>query len=119
DPETGLVAEVTYRSPDGIPVVRAEVVLRNDGDTTLHLESVTSLVLGGLAPVDAADLLWADNEWAAECRWRHEPLRLTAPDVNGRVPFHEARTTFALAGRGTWSSCGHLPMGGLTDRRSG
>ena len=48
DRETGLVAEVTYRSPDGIPVLRSEVVLRNEGDATLHLESVSSLVVGRL-----------------------------------------------------------------------
>ena len=50
DPETGLVAEVTYRSPDGIPVLRSEVTLRNEGRRTLHLESVSSLVVGGLTP---------------------------------------------------------------------
>ncbi|WP_405868994.1 hypothetical protein OG407_02010 [Streptomyces sp. NBC_01515] len=33
-------------------------------------------------------------------------------DVNGRPGF-------SLSGQGTWSSCGHLPMGGPTDRRSG
>lgn len=50
DPETGLVAEVTYRSPDGVPVLRSEVTLRNEGRTTLHLESVSSLAVGCLTP---------------------------------------------------------------------
>jgi alpha-galactosidase len=45
DPDTGLVAEVVYRSPDGVPALRAEVTLRNEGAGTLHLESVTSLAL--------------------------------------------------------------------------
>lgn len=48
DPETGLVAEVTYRSPNGIPVLRSEVTLRNAGQTTLHLESVSLLAVGCL-----------------------------------------------------------------------
>jgi hypothetical protein len=48
DPETGLGAEVTYRSPDGMPALRSEVTLRNEGQATLHLESVSSLVVGGL-----------------------------------------------------------------------
>ncbi|MFF1510429.1 alpha-galactosidase [Streptomyces sp. NPDC058326] len=124
DPETGLVAEVTYRSPDGIPVLRSEVTLRNEGQTTLHLESVSSLAVGCLTPrdpaaVDAADLLWADNDWLAECRWQRQPMRRTTPGVSGRVTYGHGKAGFALNGQGTWSSCGHLPMGGLTDRRTG
>ncbi|MGO4422783.1 alpha-galactosidase, partial [Streptomyces sp. MCAF7] len=46
DSETGLVAEVVYRSPDAVPVLRGGVVLRNEGQATLHLESVSSLVVG-------------------------------------------------------------------------
>ncbi|EWM10426.1 hypothetical protein, partial [Kutzneria sp. 744] len=35
DPLTGLAAQVVFRSPDGIPVLRGEVVLRNEGESTL------------------------------------------------------------------------------------
>lgn len=124
DPDTGLVAEVTYRSPDGIPVLRSEVTLRNEGQDTLHLESVSSFAMGCLttqdpADLDAADLLWAENDWLAECRWQRQPMRRTAPGVSGRVTYGHGKAGFALNGRGTWSSCGHLPMGGLTDRRTG
>ncbi|MFD9190166.1 alpha-galactosidase [Streptomyces phaeochromogenes] len=123
DPETGPAAEVTYRSPDGIPVLRGEVTLRNDGETTLHLESVSSLVVGCLAggpqALDDADLLWAENDWLAECRWQRQPMRLTTPAHGGRVSRTNRRAGFALNGQGTWSSCGRLPMGGLTDRRTG
>lgn len=124
DPDTGLVAEVTYRSPDGLPVLRSEVTLRNEGRDTLHLESVSSFATGCLttpdpADLDAADLLWAENDWLAECRWQRRPLRLTSPDHGGRVQNANGRSGFALTGQGTWSSCGHLPMGGVTDRRTG
>ncbi|MFE6174570.1 alpha-galactosidase [Streptomyces sp. NPDC056464] len=124
DPDTGLVAEVTYRSPDGLPVLRSEVTLRNEGQDTLHLESVSSFATGCLttpdpADLDAADLLWAENDWLAECRWQRRPLRLTTPDHAGRVSHANGRSGFALTGQGTWSSCGQLPMGGLTDRRTG
>jgi alpha-galactosidase len=122
-PESGLVAEVVYRSPQGIPVLRGEVVLRNEGSTTLCLESVTSLVAsltaGGPEELDTADLLWAENDWLTEIRWQRRRLRLTAPSVKGDVGANDSRGTFALAGQGAWSSCGHLPMGGLTDRLSG
>ncbi|MFF7952586.1 alpha-galactosidase [Streptomyces griseorubiginosus] len=123
DPETGLVAEVAYRSPDGIPVLRSQVTLRNDGATTLHLESVSSLVVGTLADgpeaIDAADLLWAENDWVAECRWQRRPMRQTSPVVGDRVVYDNGKGEFTRTGRGVWSSCGLLPMGGLTDRRPG
>ncbi|WP_055525819.1 alpha-galactosidase [Streptomyces graminilatus] len=123
DPETGLVAEVAYRSPDGIPVLRGEVTLRNEGESALHLESVSSLVVGTLADgpeaIDQADLLWAENDWLAECRWQRQPMRVTSPDRSGRVNYGSRRAGFALNGQGTWSSCGRLPMGGLTDRSTG
>ncbi|MFI0924965.1 glycoside hydrolase family 36 protein [Streptomyces sp. NPDC021012] len=124
DPESGLTAEAVYRSPDGLPVLRAEVVLRNEGPRTLHLESVASLVAGCLtgadpAALDDADLLWAENEWFAECRWHRQPLRVSSPERSGRFHTTSGRSTRVVAGQGVWSSCGHLPMGGLTDRESG
>ncbi|WP_251072781.1 glycoside hydrolase family 36 N-terminal domain-containing protein [Streptomyces sp. ISL-43] len=104
DPETGLVAEVTYRSPDGVPVLRSEVTLRNEGQVTLHLESVSSLVVGCLTPrnpaaFDTADLLLAENDWLTECRWRRQPARLTTPAQSGRVVQAHGRAGFALNGQ--------------------
>jgi alpha-galactosidase len=123
DPETGLVAEVVHRSPDGIPVLRGEVVLHNEGEATLHLESVSSLVVGCLADgagaIDGADLLWAENDWVAECRWQRRPMRVTSPVLGDRVVYDNGKGEFTRTGRGVWSSCGRLPMGGLTDRHSG
>ncbi|MEU7723148.1 alpha-galactosidase [Streptomyces tibetensis] len=123
DPESGLAAEVTYRSPEGVPVLRAEVALRNDGEATLHLESVSSLVVGSLADgpeaIEAADLLWAENDWVAECRWQRRPMRVTSPALGDRVVYDNGKGEFTLTGRGVWSSCGRLPMGGLADRRTG
>ncbi|MFI6494605.1 alpha-galactosidase [Streptomyces sp. NPDC050564] len=124
DPETGLAVEMTYRSPDGVPVLRGEATLRNEGPDTLHLESVSSLVVGCLTPrdpaaIDAADVWWAENDWLAECRWRSQPMRRTTPAVSGRVPYGHGKAGYAVTGQGVWSSCGHLPMGGLTDRHSG
>lgn len=124
DPESGLAVEVVFRSPDGIPVLRAEVAVRNDAARTLHLQSVTSLAIGGLVArarsgVQDAEVLWAQNEWFAECRWRCEPLRLTVPNLNGPVRPADGRCAFELAGHGTWSSCAALPMGGLTDPDTG
>jgi alpha-galactosidase len=121
DPDTGLAAEAVYRSPEGVPALCAEVTLRNEGAGALHLESVTSLVLGGITDValDTADVWWAGNDWLAEFRWQRRPLRAALPQLSGRVRYGYGKGSFALAGQGTWSSCGHLPMGALTDRASG
>ncbi|MGQ4334569.1 alpha-galactosidase [Streptomyces hayashii] len=123
DPETGLVAQVRYTSPDGVPVLRSEVILRNTGDAALHLESVSSLVVGCLADgpqaVGDADLLWVENDWVAECRWQRRPMRATSPVLDDRVVYDNGKGEFTRTGRGVWSSCGRLPMGGLTGRDSG
>ena len=76
DDESGLAVEVTYRSPDGIPVVRGEVLVRNEGSGPLRLESVTSLVLGGLTagPPVTADVVWAENERNAARNWSRDPV---------------------------------------------
>lgn len=121
DVVSGLAVEVTFRSPQGVPAVSAEVVVRNEGSAPLRLESVTSLVLGGLTagPPDSADVLWAENDWNAEGRWRREPLRLSSPDRDGPLADYRHKSAFTVAGKGVWSSNGHLPMGGLTDRGTG
>ncbi|HEX8864198.1 MAG TPA: hypothetical protein VF821_00950, partial [Lentzea sp.] len=115
--QPGLAVEVVQRSLDG--VVRAEVVVRNAGTQPVRLESVTSLVAGGLAAPDDVDVLWAENDWLAECRWRSEPMRVTSPDRNGRIRDSRYKGAFIVAGHGVWSSCGRLPMGGLTERTTG
>ncbi|WP_197288543.1 alpha-galactosidase [Nocardia sp. NRRL S-836] len=119
DEQSGLAAELTYRSPDGVPVVRSEVLVRNEGSAPLRLESVTSLVTGGLGDPTTSDVLRAENDWLAECRWRREPLRVRVPDRNGRHPDFRHKGAHIVAGQGVWSSCGHLPMGGLTDHATG
>ena len=119
DPVSSLDIEVEYRSPDGIPALRSEVTLRNTGTETVHLESVTSLAIGALTATEQAEVLWAENDWLAECRWRRQPLRLTSPSLNGRIRHADGRGAFEKAGQGAWSSCGTLPMGGLSDTTSG
>ncbi|MGW4870582.1 alpha-galactosidase [Streptomyces chartreusis] len=119
DPDTGLTAFVELTSPDGLPVLRSRVRLRNDGTDPLVLQSVSSLLLGGLPAPDALDVLRARNDWLAECRWYTEPLRGTVADINGAVHGHASRAALVLAGRGSWPTDGHLPMGALTERGSG
>ncbi|WSU55325.1 alpha-galactosidase [Streptomyces sp. NBC_01092] len=119
DPATGLTAFAELTSPDGLPVLRSRVRLRNDGAEPLVVQSVSSLLFGGLPAPDALDVLRARNDWLAECRWYTEPLRDTVVDIDLDVHQHDSRAALVLAGRGSWPTDGHLPMGALTERRSG
>ncbi|MFB9635452.1 glycoside hydrolase family 36 protein [Streptomyces spiralis] len=119
DGTTGLAAEVVFSSPDGIPVVRSEVRLRNEGTEPLVLRSVSSLLIGALPSPDVLDVHRARNDWLAECRWFTEPLRAHVADVGREFHEHDSRACLALSSRGSWPTDGHLAMGALSDRTDG
>ncbi|MEU5339439.1 glycoside hydrolase family 36 protein [Streptomyces sp. NPDC020766] len=116
DPGTRLTAFVELSSPIGLPVLRSRVRLRNDGEEPLVVQSVSSLLLGALPSPDGLDVHRARNDWLAECRWCAEPLRDTVTDIHVDVHQHDSRAALTLAGRGSWPTDGHLPMGALTER---
>lgn len=119
DPDSGLTARVHFASPDGLPVLRSWVEVSNEGTRPIVVQSVSSLALGGLPAPDAVDVHWAHNDWLAECRWQHGPLRNRLVDVNRAVHDHDTRGCLAFGNRGSWSTDGHLPMGALTERGTG
>lgn len=122
DPVTGLTATCELTARDGVAAVRAVTRVRNDGDTPVRLEAVTSLSLSvaDAGRRDALDLYWARNEWLAECRWQHEPLaRRLVMDVDVAAHGQDPRGRCALVGRGTWSTGEFLPVGVLVDRARG
>jgi alpha-galactosidase len=119
DPVSGLAAELLLDSPDGVPVVRGQVRVGNEGEARQVLHAVSSLTLGGLPAPEALDLHWAENDWLAECRWRQEPLRRRLPDLHRAVHERDSRGRVGYASRGSWSSAGHLPMGALSEPAGG
>ncbi|KOU73235.1 alpha-galactosidase [Streptomyces sp. MMG1533] len=119
DPGSGLTAFVELTSPVGLPVLRSRVRLRNAGAQPLVVQSVSSLLLGGLPSPDDLDVHRARNDWLAECRWYAEPLRDTVADISVDAHQHDSRAALVLAGRGSWPTDGHLPMGALTQRDGG
>ncbi|MER6093778.1 alpha-galactosidase [Streptomyces bluensis] len=122
DPATGLTAFVELTSPTGLPVLRSRVRLRNEaneGTQPLVLQSVSSLLLGGLPSPGTLDVHRARNDWLAECRWYTEPLRDTVADIHVDAHQHDSRAALVLTGRGSWPTDGHLPMGALTERGGG
>jgi alpha-galactosidase len=119
DPGSGLAAEVRFSSPDGLPVLRSEVRLTNEGTGPLVVQAVPSLVLGGLPCADALDAYWARNEWLAECRWSAVPLRERIVDLSREAHGNASRVALVLNSVGSWPTDGHLPMGALTERTTG
>jgi alpha-galactosidase len=119
DPVTALTAFVELTSPIGLPVLRSRVRLRNDGTDPLVVQSVSSLLLGGLPSPDVLDVHRARNDWLAECRWHAEPLRDIVADISVDAHQHDSRAALTLTGRGSWPTDGHLPMGALTERGGG
>ncbi len=128
DPVTGLRAQVHYRAlaANGAGgALRSWVRLENRGAGLVTVQSVTSLLCGGLGggqgPDDLADLdvLWAENDWMAEGRWQSRALRDALPDIGRQVLGADPRGCFSVASAGTWSSGRYLPAGAIVNRRTG
>ncbi|WTW41080.1 alpha-galactosidase [Streptomyces sp. NBC_00016] len=123
DPATGLAADITLRTCPGAGFLRSQVRLVNEGRAPLRLESVSTLAVGGIvdgsgAP-DGLTLHWADNDWLAECRWRHSAFRDHVVPLSRAAHGHEGRGCFERYSQGSWSTGRHLPMAALTDDRTG
>lgn len=125
DPVTGLGVTVGYELLSGHGVLRSAATLTNHGPRPLTIESVTSLLAGGLpgAPGSAGladlDILWAENDWIAENRWQQRPLRDALPDLNRAAHGAGSRGRVGLTSLGSWSTGTYLPMGALVSRRTG
>jgi alpha-galactosidase len=117
DPQSGLAADITLRTCPGTGFLRSQVRLVNEGSGPLRLESVSTLTLGGIADgdLDGLTLHWADNDWLAECRWQHTPLRDHIVPLSRSAHGHEGRGCFERYSQGSWSTGRHLPIAALTD----
>ncbi|MFJ9629653.1 glycoside hydrolase family 36 protein [Streptomyces sp. NPDC101175] len=123
DPRTGLAADVVLSSVPGAGFLRSQVRLLNEGDAPLHVESVSTLTLGGIADraggPDGLTLHWADNDWLAECRWRRTRFRDQIVPLHRAAHGHDGRGCFERYAQGTWSTGRHLPVAALTDADEG
>ncbi|MFJ9908761.1 glycoside hydrolase family 36 protein [Streptomyces sp. NPDC101152] len=123
DPQTRLAADLTLSTVPGSSFLRSRVRLVNEGDTPLHLESVSTLTLGGIvgpaAGLDGLTLHWADNDWLAECRWRQAAFRDQVVPLSRAAHGHEGRGCFERYSQGSWSTGRHLPLAALTDGGEG
>ncbi|WFR65820.1 alpha-galactosidase [Curtobacterium flaccumfaciens] len=64
--------------------------------------------------VDELSLLHADNDWAAESRWRTDPLRsIGLARIDREAQHHPPRSRAVVQNRGSWSTGEALPIGVL------
>jgi alpha-galactosidase len=117
DDITGLTAETTFRSADGVSACQVGTTLTNDGPEPVLILGLTSLAMGWAD--QNLDVLRGDSEWLGESRWSRTPLRDSIPDLNLARHGQDGRGCLAVVSRGTWSTGTHLPTGGLVDRVSG
>jgi Glycosyl hydrolase family 36 N-terminal domain len=115
---TGLQANVIYRVLEGSNVLRSRVRLTNGGPLPVTVESVTSLLGSGLAGPRGAlsdvDLLWAENDWFGEGRWRSRALRdiLLALDTMAHKQEPRARSPSRMSGAGRELVIWEIPTDG-------
>lgn len=123
DPETSLTVTTTLTAWPDLPVVRWQTRARNDGDQPAHLQLLSSIALGGISGPgsdwwDEQTVGFARNSWFREAAWQHAlPADLGLDDVGlAQWGYPVSRASFALTGRGSWSTGGNLPMGMLSAR---
>ena len=116
DSKTGLVVMNHFSVYSGLPVLRSWVTVRNSGNASVTLQTVSSLVLGGLTTGSTKywnefQLSFARNDWFRESQWQN----INLPDAG--IDNYEVKSTracFSLSNLGSFSTGGHLPMGALT-----
>jgi len=110
DPNLKLSVESVYEAFDGIPVVRRYSRVKNNGDSAVGIEFMSSAMLHGLASPQAYErelrIHLAVNSWMAEGQWH--TLR---PSEMGFVENERTSWSEARAGSvGSWSTERYLPM---------
>jgi alpha-galactosidase len=110
DPNLKLSVESVYEAFDGIPVVRRYSRVKNNGDSAVGIEFMSSAMLHGLASPQEYErelrIHLAVNSWMAEGQWH--TLR---PSEMGFVENERTSWSEARAGSvGSWSTERYLPM---------
>ncbi|MGI8458209.1 MAG: alpha-galactosidase [Propionibacteriaceae bacterium] len=123
DPVTGLTTLSRFEALTGVAAVRTTTTVSvAAGHAPQTLWAVTSLATGAGISDTMNDLdVWrADCTWAAENRWRAQPLRspglvATQPSARGET----IRSCFSASSTSTWSSGAFVPAGAVQNRRTG
>ncbi len=119
DAATGLQTVSVFRAHDGVPAFRTWTEVRAERGEHV-VDSVSSFASGAWltdpgVDVDDLSLTHAANDWAAESRWRTEPLReIGLARIDREAQHHPPRSRAVVQNRGSWSTGEALPIGVLT-----
>ncbi len=119
DAATGLQVESVFRARDGVAAFRTWTEVSSLGDREHVLDAVSSFATGAFLTdsgrtVDDLSLVHADNDWAAESRWRTDALRdIGLARIDREAQHHPPRTRAVVQNRGSWSTGEALPIGVL------
>ena len=123
DPKLNLLVTSHFCVFSGVPVVRSWVEVHNNSNSDVVLEAVGSLAIGGITSDsqtwwDDYELMFANSSWFREAQWVSRSLPEVGLDDFGvhEIEHDSTRACFVLANNGTFSTCGHLPMGALTKK---
>ena len=117
DKQTGVSAVTRFIAFPSIPVLRATVIVINEGKGAVVLSSVPSLVFGGLTLSTPSwwndwTVHFAHNAWFREVQWQSRSLPQVGLDEMGVS--EASRSNFSISNQGSFSTGGHLPMGAIS-----
>lgn len=118
DAATGLQVESVFRARAGVPAFQTWTEVSVERGEHV-VDSVSSFATGAFltdsgATVDEFALVHADNDWAAESRWRTDPLRdIGLATIDREAQHHPPRSRAVVQNRGSWSTGEALPIGVL------
>lgn len=117
DPVTQMTVKTRFSVYAQVPVVRTQVSVINTGDQVRILQTVSSVVAGGLTVPETGwwdewRVHFAHNNWFREAQWQERTLAQVGIGETGLG--EGSRAQFTVSSQGSFSTGGYLPMGGLS-----
>ncbi|WP_439690563.1 glycoside hydrolase family 36 protein [Curtobacterium sp. SP.BCp] len=116
DTATRLQVVSVFLAREGVPAFQTWTeVSAAEGEHVVDF--VSSVATGAFlidsgATVDELALTHAENDWAAESRWRTDPLRsIGLARIDREAQHHPPRSRAVVQNRGSWSTGEALPIG--------
>lgn len=125
DARTGLTVTTTLTASPSLAAARAVTAVRNDGDSRVVLEMVSTLAFGAvIRPGEEKEdlvLHQGTGEQLAENRWSSRPLwgQSGLADFNPANMGQPGRGAVEAVSTSTWSTARALPTAGLENARTG
>ncbi|WIB78751.1 alpha-galactosidase [Curtobacterium sp. MCPF17_002] len=119
DAATGLQAESVFRARAGVAAFRTWTEVSTERGEHV-VDFVSSFATGAFLTdagvgVDEFALTHADNDWAAESRWRTDAVRdIGLARIDREAQHHPPRSRAVVQNRGSWSTGEALPIGVLS-----